>query len=202
MERVSELFNTLLFTQQEEEEQEEEVRVSQLFNTLLFTQQQEEEQEQEVRVSQLFNTLLFTQQEEQEEQEVRVSQLFNTLHFTQQQEQEVRVSEIFNTLLFTQQQLQQIEENTRGSMSGLLTISVRRLEEGCVQERERLREALCDIGFFYITDCGLREGAEEDMRQTAQRLFAMPLEMKEDIHISRERHFRGWSALGESCCGV
>ena len=193
--RVSQLFNTLLFTQQQEEEQE--VRVSELFNTLLFTQQQEEEQE--VRVSQLFNTLLFTQQ-----QEVRVSEIFNTLLFTQQQEeeQEVRVSEIFNTLLFTQQQLQQLEENTRGSMSGLLTISVRRLEEGCVQERERLREALCDIGFFYITDCGLREGAEEDMRQTAQRLFAMPPEMKEDIHISRERHFRGWSALGESCCGV
>ena len=41
--RVSQLFNTLLFTQQQEEEQE--VRVSQLFNTLLFTQQQEEEQE-------------------------------------------------------------------------------------------------------------------------------------------------------------
>ena len=54
---------------------EQEVRVSQLFNTLLFTQQQKEEQE--VRVSQLFNTLLFTQQQE-EEQEVRVSQLFNT----------------------------------------------------------------------------------------------------------------------------
>ena len=40
------------------EEEEQEVRVSQLFNTLLFTQQEvEEEQEQEVRVSQLFNTL-------------------------------------------------------------------------------------------------------------------------------------------------
>ena len=51
------------------------MRVSQLFNTLLFTQQQQEEQE--VRVSELFNTLLFTQQE----QEVRVSQLFNTLLF-------------------------------------------------------------------------------------------------------------------------
>ena len=76
------------------------MRVSQLFNTLLFTQQEEEE-EQEVRVSQLFNTLLFTQQEEQ--QEVRVSQLFNTLLFTQQEEgeQEVRVSQLFNTLLFS-----------------------------------------------------------------------------------------------------
>ena len=52
------------------------MRVSQLFNTLLFTQHEGEEEEQEVRVSQLFNTLLFTQQEE-EEQEVRVSQLFN-----------------------------------------------------------------------------------------------------------------------------
>ena len=59
-----------------QQEEEQEVRVSQLFNTLLFTQQQQEEQE--VRVSQLFNTLLFTQQQE-EEQEVRVSQLFNTL---------------------------------------------------------------------------------------------------------------------------
>ena len=49
------------------------MRVSELFNTLLFTQQQEEE---EVRVCQLFNTLLFTQQQQQEEQEVRVSQLF------------------------------------------------------------------------------------------------------------------------------
>ena len=46
------------------EEEEQEVRVSQLFNTLLFTQQQQEEkEEQEVRVSELFNTLLFTQQE-------------------------------------------------------------------------------------------------------------------------------------------
>ena len=35
-----------------QEEEEQEVRVSQLFNTLLFTQQQQEE-EQEVRVSQL-----------------------------------------------------------------------------------------------------------------------------------------------------
>ena len=53
------------------------MRVSQLFNTLLFTQQQEQEEEQEVRVSQLFNTLLFTQQqqeEEQQEEEVRVGQ--------------------------------------------------------------------------------------------------------------------------------
>ena len=71
--RVSQLFNTLLFTQKQ---QEQEVRVNELFNTLLFTQQQQEE---EARVSQLFNTLLFTQQQ-QEEQEVRVSQLFNTHH--------------------------------------------------------------------------------------------------------------------------
>ena len=43
----------------------QDVRVSQLFNTLLFTQKQQEEdqEEQEVRVSQLFNTLLFTQQQ-------------------------------------------------------------------------------------------------------------------------------------------
>ena len=77
-----------LFTSQQEEEQE--VRVSQLFNTLLFTQQEEEEEEeqQEVRVSQLFNTLLFTQQEEEQEQEVRVSELFNTLLFTQQLQEE------------------------------------------------------------------------------------------------------------------
>ena len=33
------------------------MRVSELFNTLLFTQQQQQE-EQEVRVSQLFNTLV------------------------------------------------------------------------------------------------------------------------------------------------
>ena len=59
-----------------QQEEEQEVRVSQLFNTLLFTQQQE--QEQEVRVSQLFNTLLFTQQQEEEQQEARVSELFNT----------------------------------------------------------------------------------------------------------------------------
>ena len=38
--------------------EQQEVRVSQLFNTLLFTHKQEEEQE--VRVSELFNTLLFT----------------------------------------------------------------------------------------------------------------------------------------------
>ena len=41
--RVSELFNTLLFTQQQQDEQE--VRVSELFNTLLFTQQLQEELE-------------------------------------------------------------------------------------------------------------------------------------------------------------
>ena len=85
--KVSQLFNTLLFTQQQEEQ---EVRVSQLFNTLLFTQQQQEEQEeQEVRVSELFNTLLFTQQqqEEQEEQEevmikMFISQLVSLLSLT------------------------------------------------------------------------------------------------------------------------
>ena len=69
-----------------QQEEEQEVRVSQLFNTLLFTQQPQEQQqeEQEVRVCQLFNTLLFTQQqqqqqqEEEQEQEARVSELFNT----------------------------------------------------------------------------------------------------------------------------
>ena len=86
--RVSELFNTLLFTEQQE------VRLSQLFNTQLFSQQEE----QEVRLSQLFNTQLFSQQEEQE---LRVSELFNTLLFSQQEEQEVRVRELFNTLLFS-----------------------------------------------------------------------------------------------------
>ena len=95
------------------------MRVSQLFNTLLVTQQQEEGQE--VRVSQLFNTLLFTQQEG--EQEVRVSQLFNTLLFTQQEgEQEVRVSQLFNTLLFTQQQEE--EEQKRFQLSKVTDISL------------------------------------------------------------------------------
>ena len=48
------------------QEEEQEVRVSQLLNTLLFTQQEEDQEEQEVRVSQLFNTLLFTQQQQEE----------------------------------------------------------------------------------------------------------------------------------------
>ena len=57
------------------------MRVSELFNTLLFTQQEQQEGQvqQDMRVSELFNTLLFTQQEE-EEQQVRVSELFNTHH--------------------------------------------------------------------------------------------------------------------------
>ena len=50
------------------------MRVSQLFNTLLFTEQQQEEG----KVSEKFNTLLFIKQQQEEEQEVRVSQLFNT----------------------------------------------------------------------------------------------------------------------------
>ena len=50
---------TISTTTADQQQEEQEVRVSELFNTLLFTQQQEEEQE--VRVSQLFNTLLFTQ---------------------------------------------------------------------------------------------------------------------------------------------
>ena len=59
--RVNIIFSTPTTTSTkplQQEEDEQEVRVSELFNTLLFTQQQEEEQE--VRVSELFNTLLFT----------------------------------------------------------------------------------------------------------------------------------------------
>ena len=53
--RVSQLFNTLLFTQQQQEQQQQQQQ----------QQQEEQEEQEEVRVSQLFNTLLFTQEQEE-----------------------------------------------------------------------------------------------------------------------------------------
>ena len=69
---------------QQQEEEDQEVRVSQLFNTQLFSQQQEDvvSLKQQVVINELFD------QQQEEEQQVRVSQLFNTPHFSQQEEQQ------------------------------------------------------------------------------------------------------------------
>ena len=69
---------------QQQEEEDQEVRVSQLFNTQLFSQQQEDvvSLKQQVVINEMFD------QQQEEEQKVRVSQLFNTPHFSQQQQEE------------------------------------------------------------------------------------------------------------------
>lgn len=59
---------------------------------------------------------------------------------------------------------------------------------------EAIRQACCDIGFFYIVNHGVPQAVIDRAMAAARDFFALPMETKRQVKVNA-RH-RGWHALG------
>ena len=60
-----------------------------------------------------------------------------------------------------------------------------------------VRDACIDVGFFYIRNHGVPQATVDEVFTQAARFFALPEEVKREIHASKSRYFRGYSGLFE-----
>ncbi|KAF9190134.1 hypothetical protein BGZ51_008923 [Haplosporangium sp. Z 767] len=71
----------------------------------------------------------------------------------------------------------------------------------CPQTRPRflkeMREALIEIGTFYIKDHGVPTELTSGVMKSIQDFFSLPLEEKKKTVIGNSRHFRGYKVMGE-----
>lgn len=79
----------------------------------------------------------------------------------------------------------------------LPVISYARLAGGDVEELDRLREVSHTIGFFYLADHGVDTQLRDTLITSAKQFFALPQEQKEEISNLNNRHYRGYSSLGD-----
>src|SRR5690349_9286023 len=65
--------------------------------------------------------------------------------------------------------------------------------------RKRLAEEIArvcrDVGFFYITNHGVRAGTVRHMFEAAARFFALPLESRMALSLAKSRDYRGYLPL-------
>jgi isopenicillin N synthase-like dioxygenase len=59
-----------------------------------------------------------------------------------------------------------------------------------------LREALVNVGFFYLRNAPVPAQMQEDFTKMALGLFDLPLEKKLEIEMVNSPHFLGYSRLG------
>jgi isopenicillin N synthase-like dioxygenase len=83
------------------------------------------------------------------------------------------------------------------SSHSINNINIQRLAAGAESEIQKLEESLSGFGFFYISQCGIDDKVVSSIRDHAASLFALPLEIKQGMHIRNSKHFRGWSAVDE-----
>lgn len=60
----------------------------------------------------------------------------------------------------------------------------------------RLREALINVGFFYLQDPPISAEVQSVFSAKALELFQLPLEKKLEIEMVNSPHFLGYSRLG------
>lgn len=59
-----------------------------------------------------------------------------------------------------------------------------------------LREALVNVGFFYLRNAPISAQSQEQFIEKALGLFELPLEKKLEIEMVNSPHFLGYSRLG------
>ena len=62
---------------------------------------------------------------------------------------------------------------------------------------QELGKAAREVGFLYVTGHGVPDALLVDLRQAAERLFALPLERKMDVYIGKSKNHRGYVPEGE-----
>lgn len=81
--------------------------------------------------------------------------------------------------------------------ASLPIISYAKLAAGDAAEIDRLRQVTHEIGFFYLADHGVDETLRETVISKSKEFFALPQEQKEEISNLTNRHYRGYSSLGD-----
>ncbi|OOF94088.1 hypothetical protein ASPCADRAFT_149380 [Aspergillus carbonarius ITEM 5010] len=59
-----------------------------------------------------------------------------------------------------------------------------------------LRNALVNVGFFYLVNAPIATGVRDELIDQTFRLFDLPLEKKLEIEMVNSKHFLGYSRLG------
>ena len=83
------------------------------------------------------------------------------------------------------------------STSEVNTVNIRELRAGSLSELKLLENSLTGLGFFYISDCGISDTLLHSLRIEALGLFSISDAAKQSMHISKSKHFRGWSCVDE-----
>lgn len=75
------------------------------------------------------------------------------------------------------------------------------LMDASIDERqtfvEELRHICATVGFFYVKNHGVSQSLIDQMFAQSQQFFALPLDQKMQIHISKSAHHRGYVPLLE-----
>ncbi|MFW2389993.1 MAG: 2-oxoglutarate and iron-dependent oxygenase domain-containing protein, partial [Polyangiales bacterium] len=86
------------------------------------------------------------------------------------------------------------------SFSEIPIVDFARWHEGTAAERRAFTDevsAVChQVGFFIAVNHGVDPALTESLFATMKRLFALPVEIKQQIDKRKSRHFRGWEQVG------
>lgn len=96
--------------------------------------------------------------------------------------------------------MQVLPPSRQASFSDIPVISIGALGAGDAIEAEtidKIRKASEEVGFFYLTDHGVDLKEMEAMFDQCRRLFALPQEELERVHLSRSKTFSGYMGVGE-----
>lgn len=61
---------------------------------------------------------------------------------------------------------------------------------------ERIRKASIEVGFFYISNHGVSQELIDQVFSVTKQFFALPLEKKMELHISKHERHAGYIAVG------
>lgn len=87
------------------------------------------------------------------------------------------------------------------NFSSIPVVDITGLRTGTPAEQSEVAEALGraarDVGFVYVTGCGIDEALFEGVLDAARRFFALPYEEKMKVYIGNSRCHRGYVPEGE-----
>lgn len=61
---------------------------------------------------------------------------------------------------------------------------------------DQIRKASIEVGFFYISNHGISQALIDQVFSVAKDFFALPLEEKMELHVSKHKHHAGYIAVG------
>jgi len=86
------------------------------------------------------------------------------------------------------------------SFSEIPVVDFARWHDGTAAERQTFADevsAVChQVGFFIAVNHGVDLALTDSLFATMKRLFALPVEIKQQIDKRKSRHFRGWEQVG------